>query len=274
MSSTIASSTTSLGAPARLGLRHGEPKGLAAPPEVEAGLLLDDHREIGRQARRPARRRRAGGTAAAPGAPGTSSADDGARGDHEHVVGELAGIGALAHLHPTLGRAPDELARDFCRLGDAVLAADDRGQHVVRPQAAYRCSIHVLDRDAETALQLGPLEQARRALRRSSRRRGIRPARSSGAPSSRKSGTLSRTSATSAAVENCWRTPPIAFPVAPEAISARSASTTSRAPRSARWYAMLAPTAPAPATTIRPATRRAPVARRRSAAAAARARPR
>ena len=60
---------------------------------------------------------------------------------------------------------------------------------------------------------------------------------------------------------NCWRTPPIAFPVAPPAISPTSASTTSSAPRSARWYAIEAPIAPAPATTTR-ATRAAPRARR------------
>src|SRR5205823_7099695 len=76
---------------------------------------------------------------------------------------------------------------------------------------------------------------------------------------------------TSAAEENCCRTPPIAFPVEPDAISARSASTTSRAPRSARWYAMQAPTEPEPATTIR-AIARAPSALRRSKAAAAGAR--
>ena len=38
-----------------------------------------------------------------------------------------------------------------------------------------------------------------------------------------------------AAVENCWRTPPIALAVEPEATSPRSQRRTSRAPRSARW---------------------------------------
>src|SRR5207244_439025 len=65
-----------------------------------------------------------------------------------------------------------------------------------------------------------------------------------------------------AAVENCWRTPPIPFAVARPAIVARSASTTSSAPRSARWYATDAPTAPIPATTIR-AIAEAPPPRRR-----------
>src|SRR3954447_15398754 len=56
---------------------------------------------------------------------------------------------------------------------------------------------------------------------------------------------------TSAAVENCWRTPPMAFAVAPPAPSRTSARTTSRAPRSASCQAMLAPIAPAPQITMR-----------------------
>src|SRR4051794_41906583 len=56
---------------------------------------------------------------------------------------------------------------------------------------------------------------------------------------------------TSAAVENCWRTPPIAFAVAPPATRPLSARTTSRAPSEARWNATEAPVAPAPATTMR-----------------------
>ena len=62
---------------------------------------------------------------------------------------------------------------------------------------------------------------------------------------------LSRASTTSSAVENCWRTPPMARDVEPLTSSPRSATTTSSAPSSARWYATLAPTAPEPATTIR-----------------------
>src|SRR5881227_680605 len=69
---------------------------------------------------------------------------------------------------------------------------------------------------------------------------------------------LACASRTSAAVENCWRTPPIALEVAPEAIPPRSASTTSRAPSVASWNATEAPTAPAPATTIRTVLRSSP----------------
>jgi hypothetical protein len=76
-------------------------------------------------------------------------------------------------------------------------------------------------------------------------------ASNSGDPSSRKSLALSCASFTSGSLENCCRKPPIALPVAPDAIRSRSASTTSRAPSSARWYAIDAPTAPPPATTIR-----------------------
>src|SRR5262249_35845203 len=78
-------------------------------------------------------------------------------------------------------------------------------------------------------------------------------------------------SRTSASVENCCRTPPIAFDVAPPATEPRSQSTTSSAPSSARWYATDAPAAPAPATTIR-ANDRAPGARLPSVRAAAPAR--
>src|SRR5438046_686320 len=82
---------------------------------------------------------------------------------------------------------------------------------------------------------------------------------------------LACASRTSAAVENCCRTPPIALEVAPAATPCRSAMTTSRAPREARWYATDAPMAPAPATTIR-ATRPAPASRLPLALAAATAR--
>ena len=72
---------------------------------------------------------------------------------------------------------------------------------------------------------------------------------------------------TSAADENCCRTPPIAFPVEPDAISAPLCSTPHpRAPSRPRWYAMQAPTEPEPATTIR-ATARAPFALPRSTCA-------
>ena len=86
---------------------------------------------------------------------------------------------------------------------------------------------------------------------------------------------LSRASTTSSAVENCWRTPPIARDVEPPTSSPRSATTTSSAPSSARWYATLAPIAPEPATTmraIRARCARPRRARRRSGRAAARGR--
>ncbi len=112
MSSTIASSTTSSEPQRGIGLRHGEPERLAAPAEMEAALLLDDHREIGGKpvhrpdvdeltAQRPHRE------------VGNELRRGGAGRDHEHVVWQLAGVGAFADLHPTLGCAPDELARDL-----------------------------------------------------------------------------------------------------------------------------------------------------------------
>ncbi len=59
--------------------------------------------------------------------------------------------------------------------------------------------------------------------------------RKNGGPSSSKKRIDSRASATSAAVSNCCRTPPIAFDVDPDATSPRSHRTTSFAPASARW---------------------------------------
>ncbi len=92
----------------------------AAPAEVEAVLLLDHHRQVGRQVfdradvhQLPAERTH--GEIRHELRPTQPRRDD------QHVVRDGAGVGALAHLHPTLGRAADELARDRPRLGDAVL---------------------------------------------------------------------------------------------------------------------------------------------------------
>src|SRR6185295_16063804 len=51
-------------------------------------------------------------------------------------------------------------------------------------------------------------------------------------------------------VANCTRMPPAALLVEPAPTASRSSTTTSRAPRRPRWYAMLAPMAPAPITTM------------------------
>ena len=60
-----------------------------------------------------------------------------ARHDAQLAV-DLARVDVLAHLHPALDRAPDELARDLRRACDAVLAADDGADDVVvrRPRTS------------------------------------------------------------------------------------------------------------------------------------------
>ena len=86
------------------------------------------------------------------------------------------------------------------------------------------------NRNTEACLDRTPLLELRRDRHRTWRERGSRPARTARVPSPRKNATLSRASRTSGAVENCCRTPPSAFPLAPEAIAPDSARTTSRAP--------------------------------------------
>ncbi len=86
--------------------------------------------------------------------------------DYERVRPERAGVGSLAHLHSALDRAANHLARHCRRVGDAVLAADHRAEHVVHAQPVDLARIAVLDRHAERALQLGALLEPREALPR------------------------------------------------------------------------------------------------------------
>ena len=125
--------------------------------------------------------------------------------------------------------------------------------------------VDALDRHAQLAPAARAAPPARPALPRSSRGTGSRPGRTAARRAPRRSRMLACASRTSAAVENCWRTPPIAFAVAPPAIApavgqhdlarperARGGTRSTRRSRLRR------------ATTIR-ATRPAPASRRRAA---------
>jgi hypothetical protein len=119
--------------PSRVRLDHRQAQTLADAAEVKAGLGLDGHGEIPSQVgdrlgvdqlahERPdrdvdeLRRRRPGG-------------------DDEDVSIEVAGIGSLHKLRAAGRCFVDETARDGCRVGDAVLAADERAGHVVGSKA-------------------------------------------------------------------------------------------------------------------------------------------
>ena len=125
---------------ARLGHRQPQPVGADAA-KMERRLPLDHHRQVEREVgdrpdvreladERPDRHLDA--------ACGGDSRRPGPAGDDEDVGVQPERVRALQHLHPAPGRAPHELARHACRVGDPVLAADDRAEHVVGTQAANR----------------------------------------------------------------------------------------------------------------------------------------
>ena len=79
-------------------------------------------------------------------------------------MGDVARVDAFAHLHPTLGRTPHELARNLAGLGDTVFEAEHGSLNVVGAEAADPARVDLLDRHAEPALQLGTPEQPLAAL--------------------------------------------------------------------------------------------------------------
>ena len=73
----------------------------------------------------------------------------------------------LAHLHPTRGGAAHELAGDARGIGDAVLAADHRREHVVATKDGPFVRRDPLDRHAQLSLRGHPLlERGNAALGR------------------------------------------------------------------------------------------------------------
>ena len=168
-----------LEAPARLGLPHRQDQPVAAAAEVEPGLRLDDHRQqlwrrasgaggekltaerpdrqLDADARRERRRPR-------PAAITTVSASS----------SRVSAGGVLPQLDPELHGAPHELAGHGRRVGDAVLRAEDRPEHVARLEPGHERRVDALHRDAEPACTARRSSSAARPPR-SSPGRGSRP---------------------------------------------------------------------------------------------------
>src|SRR5215218_889687 len=152
--------------PARLRVDHRQHEPLAAAAEVEAGLLLEHHRqalgqvELSRRQQLPNER--------------PHRELDAERlshlrrprpaGDHERVGLEGGRVAALPHLHAELGREADELARHSRRVSGAVRLADDGTEHVGGAQALDVRRVDRLDRDAELLLDRPTLMQRRQPL--------------------------------------------------------------------------------------------------------------
>ena len=150
----------------------------------------------------------------------------------------------------------------------------ERPRRARRRRAARRCAPRRRARPghrAPPAARAAP--RALRAPPRSSRGRGSRPGRRTAARAPRRSESTPARAALPPRSRTAAARRPSPCAVEPDATRRESAEHDVARTASARWYAIDAPIAPAPATTIR-ATRRAPSARRRSGRAAARARPR
>ena len=140
--------------PARLRIGHREDEPVAAAAEMEPGLGLDRHRQVGGQverrgleqlaAERPDRQLDAELRAELDGV--------GAARDHDDVGVQLLGTRPFAELDAELDGAADELARDGDRAADAVGSTEDRAAHVVDPQTRHERCVDALDRDAELGL--------------------------------------------------------------------------------------------------------------------------
>ena len=66
-------------------------------------------------------------------------------------------VGSLAHVDAQRGCAPHELTRHTGRVGDPILSADRRAEHVVDPQAVDEGRVDALDGHAESSLHRSPL---------------------------------------------------------------------------------------------------------------------
>ena len=125
-------------APARLGIAHREDEPVTAAAKVETAFGLDRHRQLGRQAGdrlglQELTAERADRQLDPELPPGLGRPWPGR--DDEYIGSELRGVVAFTHLHPTRGRATDELARHCGRVSDPVLPADDGAGDVVGAHA-------------------------------------------------------------------------------------------------------------------------------------------
>ena len=85
----------------------------------------------------------------------------GAAGDHERLGGQRQRVRPLADVDAECRRPPDELARHARGIGDAVLAADRRPEHVVGAESLDEGGVDALDRHAKGRLHGTPLLELR-----------------------------------------------------------------------------------------------------------------
>ena len=205
--------------PARLRVDHREHEPVAAPAEVEPGLGLDDHRQVVRQVERtgaqelPAERAHGQLETARIARPRPSTARRRSRARRRRRSARPCRSRSST---PELDRAAHELARHRGRIGAR------RRSSTRRRRARRRRSRPRTDRGSTRStgtpsprLELAPLlELVQSFLGR--REEEVADLVEEGRPSDSKKRIDSCASTTSAAVENCWRTPPIAFAVAPD----------------------------------------------------------
>ena len=257
-----------VGPPPRPRLDHREPQALAHPPEVEARLVLDRHREVRRQVRHALHvdelpDERADRDVGEFGRSRTT-------GDDEHVAIDFSRVSVLMHLCPTRHGSRDEMP------SDPRGSATPSSWQIQAPRTSS--TRRPLTKDGSTSstgtpsLDLnGPARLELRETLLGGCQEEVADLLEERRASSAKKRALACAKRTSGSLENCCRTPPIAFPWH-RTTSARSQENNVVRPTLIRWYAIDAPIAPAPATTIR-ATAPARRAPRDRASAAARARP-
>ena len=73
--------------------------------------------------------------------------------DHEGLRSHAERVCALPDVDTERRRPPDELARHACRIGNSVLAADRRSEHVVRVQTVDLAGVDTFDGNTKLGLQ-------------------------------------------------------------------------------------------------------------------------
>ena len=150
--------------PPRGRLVHRQPQAVTRPPEVEAALRLEHHRQVSGQPRhrpdldeltaeRPDRQLR------------PELRRVGAGRDHEHVAHDVAGVDAFAQVDAERLRPRHQLTRDAERIGHPVLPAGDRAEDVVHVQPVDQARVDALDRHTEPPLQFHALLERRKPVR-------------------------------------------------------------------------------------------------------------
>ena len=150
-----------LEAPPRRRIRHREHEPVAAAPEVEAALGLDDHRQRCRRRRCRASRRAAGGRAGGRAARRRHEPPSAADHGPQAITSVSASSRRVSASVCSRSSTPSSCARrtssrvDRGRVGHAVLGAEDGSEHVGRLEPLDERSVDALDRHPERRLH-GP----------------------------------------------------------------------------------------------------------------------